>query len=226
MEIKDKAQKQLIDAGFIRGTSYEVFVLAISVLSLINLILLLLPFGGDSNQVVFIVDKFIGVLFIYDFILNIVSSKDKKKYFFKNFGWADLLAAIPFSTFNIFRIFRIIRLLNAVHLLGLHKVRKLIRATIADTALYIIFFIIILLLEFGSIAILAVERDAANANIKNASDALWWAFVSITTVGYGDKYPVTNGGRLIGVLTLTVGVGMFGILTGYLANIFVRNNKK
>jgi voltage-gated potassium channel len=66
------------------------------------------------------------------------------------------------------------------------------------------------------------ERSDADANIKTASDALWWAYVTVTTVGYGDKYPVTNSGRLVGVLLMTIGVGLFGVLTGYLANAFLK----
>src|SRR5207245_1017237 len=57
--------------------------------------------------------------------------------------------------------------------------------------------------------------------ITTASDAVWYVIVTITTVGYGDKYPVTNPGRIVGVLIMVVGVGLFGVLTGFLANAFV-----
>lgn len=79
-----------------------------------------------------------------------------------------------------------------------------------------------MVLEFVSIFILVTEHNDANANIKTASDALWWAYVTVTTVGYGDKYPVTNSGRIVGVLLMTIGVGLFGVLTGYLANAFLK----
>jgi voltage-gated potassium channel len=85
-----------------------------------------------------------------------------------------------------------------------------------------IIFLTIVVLEFASIFILVTERHDPNANIKNASDALWWAYVTVTTVGYGDRYPVTNAGRIVGVLLLTIGVGLFGVLTGYLATAFLK----
>jgi hypothetical protein len=217
-------KNELIRAGFIRGSAYELFVLAVSILSLINLVLLLSPIGSDANQVVFIVDRFIGLIFLFDFLLNLQSSKNRKEYFYRNFGWADMLAAVPFTSFNIFRIFRIFMLIRAIRRLGFRRVRHLMRSTLADTALYTVFFVILLLLEFGSIAVLAAEQNAFGSTITNASDALWWVFVSITTVGYGDTYPVTNVGRFIGVLVLTVGVGLFGVLTGYVAKIFLRNS--
>ena len=78
---------------------------------------------------------------------------------------------------------------------------------------------------FCSIAILQVEDDP-NSNIKTAEDAIWWAYVTITTVGYGDKFPVTTEGRVIAELLMTVGVGLFGTFTAYLASWFVRETKK
>ena len=84
----------------------------------------------------------------------------------------------------------------------------------------------ILVLEFGSIEILYVEQNAPGANITSASDALWYTIVTISTVGYGDQYPVTNEGRVIGSLIIVVGVGIFGTFTGYLANLFLSPSRK
>lgn len=78
---------------------------------------------------------------------------------------------------------------------------------------------------FSSIAILQVE-DSPNSNIKSAEDAIWWSYVTITTVGYGDKYPVTTEGRLIAAVLMTAGVGLFGTFTGFLASWFVQEKKQ
>ncbi len=77
------------------------------------------------------------------------------------------------------------------------------------------------MLQFGALAILSAEQYAPDANITSASDAIWWTYVTITTVGYGDHYPVTNGGRIVGILVMTAGVGLFGTLSGFLANAFL-----
>ena len=84
--------------------------------------------------------------------------------------------------------------------------------------------IAVLLVIFSAIAILQVEDDP-NSNIKTAEDAIWWAYVTITTVGYGDKFPVTTEGRIIAAILMTAGVGMFGTFTAFVASWFVKDNK-
>ena len=78
----------------------------------------------------------------------------------------------------------------------------------------------LLLLVLGSAAIMNFE-DLPEANIKGPEDALWWAFVTITTVGYGDRFPVTSEGRLVGALLMTAGVGLFGAFSGLFASWFL-----
>jgi voltage-gated potassium channel Kch len=96
----------------------------------------------------------------------------------------------------------------------------------AGSALLMLLLMGILVLEFGSLEILHIEPNAPGANITTASDALWYNIVTISTVGYGDKYPVTNRGRIVGSLIILIGVGIFGTFTGYLANLFLAPSKK
>jgi voltage-gated potassium channel len=91
----------------------------------------------------------------------------------------------------------------------------------ATGGLLLVFLIAILVLEFGSLAVLAAERPDSDANITTAADAVWYTIVTMSTVGYGDQYPVTNIGRVIGSLIIVIGVGVFGTLTGFLANAFL-----
>jgi hypothetical protein len=66
-----------------------------------------------------------------------------------------------------------------------------------------------------------LERDAAGANITNLPDALWWAIVTVTTVGYGDHYPITNGGRMVAAVLMVTGIGTIGLLASSLASVLV-----
>src|SRR4029077_2342830 len=76
----------------------------------------------------------------------------------------------------------------------------------AQSALYVVTFLVFLVLEVSSILMLPLEAHSPDANITTAGDALWWGIVTVTTVGYGDQCPVTTGGRIVGVFLLLTGV--------------------
>jgi voltage-gated potassium channel len=95
----------------------------------------------------------------------------------------------------------------------------------AGSALYALLLMGVFVLQFGSLTMLYLEQDAPGANITTASDALWYTIVTISTVGYGDQFPVTNAGRFAGTLMIVLGVAIFGTFTGYLANLFLAPRK-
>jgi len=217
--------KRLLDDPYMKRPSYEIFMMLASILAIFNLMIYYLPgLNTESKSIVASMSAFLGVIFLIDFLNRFFTAPSKLEYMFHKFGWADFLSAIPFTQLNILRGFRIFRASSMMSKFGVKNTIYLLRTKIADTALYGVFFLIIVVIEFGAMAVLQVESSDPSAIIKTSSDAIWWAFVSITTVGYGDMYPVTNAGRLVGVVVLTVGVGLFGVVTGYLANIFLRPN--
>ena len=79
----------------------------------------------------------------------------------------------------------------------------------------------VVVVEFAGIAEFYVEQGVAGANIVSAGDSIWWGLVTITTVGYGDQYPVGSAGRIVGVFLLFAGIGLFSVLTGFIANVFL-----
>jgi len=179
----------------------------------------------ETSHLLTILDDAICFVFIVDFIVRF--SKASSKGAFLKWGWIDLVSSIP--TFNILRAGRFIRLIRLLRILRAVRSTKMLvshifshrtRGTFAAVA-----SISILLVIFSSIAILNVETDPTS-NIKTAEDALWWAFTTITTVGYGDKYPVTTEGRIIAAVLMVAGVGLFGTFTGFVASWFMEGNKK
>lgn len=196
---------------------YEIFIAAISILSVFNMFLAVVP-GIDPNavRVIYMVNAFLTLLFILDFGLRIFHAESRSYYFFRDYGWADLLAVAPFLRF--LRLFRIVKAYRLVHKFGAKKIIDYISRHRAQVALFILVFAVIIIIESGSYLILVVESAAPDANIKTASDAMWWVYTTITTVGYGDRFPVTNGGRLVGVLVMTTGVAVFATFAGYVAN--------
>jgi len=174
-----------------------------------------------TQQVVYALDALLSIVFLLDFLVRLRRAPARADYVFRQFGWADLLASLPFPQVKILRIFRLIRVARLLRRYGARNIGRSLIKDRAGSALLTLLLIGILVLEFGSLVMLILERNAPGANITTASDALWYVIVTMSTVGYGDQYPVSNAGRELGTFIIVVGVGIFGTLTGYLANLFL-----
>lgn len=203
----------------LKDTGYELFVGALSILSIVNLVLLYAS-ADDTNvqYVIAIINAMMMPIFLGDFLYRFFTAEDRWRYFFRGFGWADLLSSLPLPQFKILRVFRLWRVFRLFAEFGVGNLAHEFLAHRAENALMTVFFLVICVLEFGSLAISSTEAASPDANITSASDAVWWTYVTITTVGYGDKYPVTNSGRIVAIFVMTAGVGLFGTLSGFLAN--------
>ena len=169
----------------LKSSSYELFILLVSILSLFNLAFLIIPgFSPVVKGVVRIMDAFITVLFMGDFLFRFFTAESKRDYFFRNWGWADLLASLPAPQFKILRLFRVVRLYRLMKEFGGARMIKEFFSNRGGSALLTLFFIMILILEFGGLVILWEESQVPDANITTASDAVWYVYVTITTVGY------------------------------------------
>jgi voltage-gated potassium channel len=200
--------------------SFSILILAIlSVVSVTVELLLVLP--KELSGILRIADNFVCFFFFIDFCLRFSQSENKLK--FMKWGWIDLLASVPIFEvlryglfFRILRIIRILRALKSIKILLAFIFRNRIQGTFTLVSL-----ISIILVFLGAIMILHFERNGDGSNIKNAGDAIWWSFVTMTTVGYGDFYPVTFAGRVVASILMTAGVGLFGTFTGFAATWFV-----
>jgi voltage-gated potassium channel len=203
------------------GPSYELFIVAVSALSLANIVIFLGPFDPDTKEIAAIIDLFLSAILIVDFLGRLYVADDRQAYFFRRGGWLDLLGSLPLPIIRVFRIARVYRGVNRVSALGGRRLARQLIHERAQAALLAASFAVIFVLELGSMLVVNAERGVAHANIQTGGDALWWAVVTVATVGYGDKYPVTAAGRLVGVMVIVVGVGLFGVFTGYLARFFL-----
>jgi voltage-gated potassium channel len=204
-----------------------VFVLSIYVLIALSIdTIFKLPL--ETSKLLYYIDNVICAVFFIDFCVRFYKAKNKLR--FMRWGWIDLLSSVPAipclragRAIRLIRVLRIIRAFRSTkHFLD-HVFLNKALGTLTTVSI-----IAILVIIFSSISILQVEKDP-NSNIKTAEDAIWWSYVTITTVGYGDKYPVTTEGRLIAVVLMTVGVGMFGTFTAYVSSLFAadkKNNQK
>lgn len=212
----DKDPKEL------KNTGYEIFIGILSILSIVNLVLIYTNRNNEAMEyVLYVMNGVLSIIFMADFTYRILTAVSKSGYFFRQYGWADFLASMPFPQTKILRIFRLIRVYRLMNEYGLKNIVKNLIEDRAGSALLTLLMMGLLVLEFGSLAVLRAESQNPDANIKTASDALWYTIVTIATVGYGDRYPTTNPGRIIGSGIIIIGVGIFGAFTGYLANLFL-----
>jgi len=210
----------------LKNTGYEIFIAILSVLSIVNIVLLFVIDDPNLDTVLYVMNVLFSVIFLADFTFRLLTADSKSRYFFREFGWADLLASLPFEQLKILRVFRVLRVFRLLRAYGAKNIARSLIKDRAGSALYVLLLMGILVLEFGSLAILQLEQHQPGANITTGSDAVWYVMVTISTVGYGDQFPVTNRGRLFGALIIVIGVGIFGTFTGYLANFFLAPSKK
>ena len=160
-----------------------------------------------------------GVFFV-DFVVRL--SRAESKLGFMKWGWIDLLASIP--TIDALRLGRFVRVFRVIRVLrGIRSLQHLVAMMFAHRAhggLTSVAVVMFLLVATSSIGILICERGE-QANIKTAGDAVWWSVTTVTTVGYGDRYPVTPEGRIVAGCLMIAGVGLFGALSGIVASVFL-----
>ena len=211
------------------NTMYQVFILLLTLFSLAIMVLLLLPRLSPATTVTLTaVDTLICFVFLWDFARSMRRAESKRDYFLHHGGWLDLLGSIPtipgipwtalLRLARLGRLARIMRFLRAGNKEAMWQDFKEHRA---ESALYITAFIAIVMITVAAVFVLQVESRAADPNIVTGGDAFWWAFVTITTVGYGDKYPTTGLGRFMAMILMVIGVGIFGVLTSYLSSAFI-----
>jgi voltage-gated potassium channel len=161
------------------------------------------------------------LLFFIDFCLNLWRAEARGRYLL-TWGWLDLLSSLPVldaarwgRVARMTRIFRVLRAVRAAKLLGRVLIERRAQSGLLAAAL-----VAILVMVASSVSVLPVETGES-ANIRTAEDAAWWSLTTMTTVGYGDRFPVTTEGRFVAAVLMCAGVGLFGTFSGLLAAWFV-----
>jgi len=214
------------------SNAYNIFILVLTVLSLAVMVVMLLPISDATYNLLSVYDNLICVIFLIDFFLNLRGAARKSDYFIKERGWLDLLGSIPslglitnLTRFaGLLRLARLSRLARIMRLLRGENRKTLVKDILDNRSRYAAFLTIlltILVLTVASVLVLQFESRSPDANITTGGDALWYAIVTITTVGYGDFYPVTAAGRITAMFIMFMGVGIIGALASLLASLLV-----
>jgi voltage-gated potassium channel len=205
----------------ITETQITFFQLLLLILSVVVLAALL--FGAvttlpaEAARIIQLLDTAVCVLFFLDFAIRFRAAE--RKLLFLKWGWIDLIASIPNVDIlrwgRLLRIIHVIRVLRAIR--SFQRILSIILHHRTRNGAASVLVTFVLLVVFTSVGILVCETSP-NANILSAEDAIWWSVSTITTVGYGDKFPVTTEGRIIAMALMIAGVGLFGTLSGIIAS--------
>ncbi|EWH10896.1 ion transport 2 domain-containing protein [Catenovulum agarivorans DS-2] len=197
------------------------FDIAMMLLSAVAMVLVLcifvVPMHSETRRLLTLIDTMICTVFILHFVFNLVSSNNKIVYIKEH--WLEFIASIPLieplRLLRFLQIFRVIRMIRIARSVLLPILKQRIQTTMAGLLVFMV-----IIVAGSAVAIFIIESNAPNANITTAEDALWWGLITISTVGYGDFYPVTTWGRVISSLLIISGVSLFGVISGYIASSF------
>ncbi|MBI4675192.1 MAG: potassium channel family protein [Chloroflexi bacterium] len=201
--------------------NYEMVTLGVVLLSLLNFPLLVLLPSPAQRDVIVILELGITAYLLADAFYRLARAPSRSRFLWRYHGWLMFLGSLPYP---LLRLARLLYVLVAYRRLKRSDYAAMGRVIVERRAQSTLFFVVlaaIVVMEIGSLLVLWAESDAPQANIKTASDALWWIVVTMGTVGYGDRYPVTNAGRLVGTVVIVMGVGLFSAFTSFMAQWFL-----
>lgn len=207
MELKQETQVSLPDATNIKHKLKIVYEIVMTILAFVSVIFI----WNESNYIRNL-DTIIWLIFVFDVSIRFIKSKSKLEYIKKN--PLDIIAIIPLdSIFRLARLARLIRLFRTIAIIRHYTqpIQDIMKTNNLDKV--VLFLVAVIFVS--SIPIQLLEPS-----INTYTDAVWWAIVTSTTVGYGDISPETVLGRLIAVFLMVFGIGLLGLVTSSVASYF------
>jgi voltage-gated potassium channel len=196
-------------------TKYPMALLGVAWLVL-AIVVLSTDVNGSASTLVVGSLFVLWVIVLVEYIVRLVVTPDTRGYVKRR--WVEpATVAVP--------------VLQGWHIVGIEKMSLLVRegelrveAILRHHSLFRVLIAVVATIFLGAWLVLLFEEKAKASNIHDYSDALWWAIVTVTTVGYGDRYPVTEGGRIVAVVLMLVGIGLIGVLTATVASVFIKEH--
>jgi voltage-gated potassium channel len=213
-----------------RGAEFEQFSRAVdgpmTVLAFVMIPLIIVPLvvqlSPSTDRALLAIDYLVWAAFAVEYVVKLILAPDRWRFFKGNIPDLIIVVVPMLRPLRILRGTRLLRLLRLARLVafaveGIHEARGILR----QRGLSWVLLIALALNLVAAALVVNFERDMPNGNIHSYPDALWWAVTTITTVGYGDRFPVSPAGRGVAVVLMVSGIAMFGIITASIAAYFV-----
>ena len=209
-----------------QGRKFDLFIQFLIIVSLISFSVETLPnLPAKSIAILKYIEIVIVLIFTTEYISRVVVAEKKLEFIFSFFGLVDLLAILPFYLpividLRAIRILRLLRLFRAFKLLRYSKAIQRFHTALIIAREELVLFAIVsaMALYFAAVGIYFFENTAQSEAFSSVFQSMWWALVTLTTVGYGDVYPITTGGKIFTFFVLMVGLGIVAVPTGLVAS--------
>jgi len=196
-------------------TKYPMAVLGLAWLALA---IVVLSTDVDSSASTLLVGSFFAlwVIMLVEYLVRLVVTPDRPGYVRRRWVEPATVLLPPLQGWHVVGIEKMSLLL--------HEGELRVEAVLKHHSLFRVLIAAVVTLFVGAWLVLLFEEKAKGSNIHDYPDALWWAIVTVTTVGYGDRYPVTEGGRVVAAILMLVGIGLIGVLTATVASVFIKEH--
>ena len=210
---------------------FAFFIQALILLSIVTFSIETIPnLKPQTVTVLYAIEVFCVIIFTIEYLLRIYVADSKPRFIFSFFGIIDLLAILPFYlAFGVdlrsLRALRFLRLFRILKLVRYNKAMNHFTSAIktAKEEILLFIFVTLILIYFSAVGIYYFENQAQPEHFTSIFDSLWWAIITLTTVGYGDVYPITVGGRVFTFFILMIGLGIVAIPTGIISSALTKS---
>lgn len=231
---KDTLRNLIDNTDLVSGKFFTYTIQFLIIVSLVSFSFDTLPnLSSTIKETLFVIEVITVTIFTLEYALRIIVAKKIHRFIFSFYGLVDLAAILPFyiTTGLDLRAVRIVRLLRLVRILKLFKynqaIKRFHRALVVAKEELILFGVVaIFMLYLSAVGIYYFEHTAQPEQFKSVFHSLWWAVTTLTTVGYGDMFPITAGGKLFTFFVLMIGVGIVAVPTGLVASALSQVRKE
>ena len=233
----ERLRKVVEETGTRSGLVFDLSIQVLIIASIVIFSLETLPNLNDRTVIVLsILESVCITVFAIEYLLRLFVAKRKLKFVFSLWGMIDLLAILPFFLFAygitlnliILRAFRLLRLVRILKLGRYNKSlsRMVLAMKIAREDLLLALAATLIMLLVASFGIYQFENPVQPEKFSSVFESLWWALATLTTVGYGDIYPITLGGRIFTGIILMIGLGIVALPAGIIASSLTEARKQ